>query len=406
MSKREEFITFLNELKIVSRTISDEQRKGLLQRAVQHHNLSVAEATEILGTSGLVVGENVNYFEILNLSIEDLHNLNESDIKARVETSHKKLYTASLMAGGRPRSDGRTEEQWRTLLNQARDALKEPQNRRAHLATFQHGEDFIDEPPVPLYLDNMELIPAGEFQMGSNDDESFSDEHPIHTVFLNAFYIDKYPVTNAQYKAFVDANPQWSKPRGFIKFIPARYHDDYYLLHWNKNYYPESKADHPVVHISWYAAMAYAEWIGKRLPTESEWEKAARGGLAGQKYPWGNLIDTDMANFAKNVGQTTSIGEYPANGYDLYDMAGNVWEWCLDKWDNGFYESSPSTNPISGDSVDSIMDNFTKFETSRVLRGGSWYNTAENVRVTKRSGAPPEYTNANIGFRCVQSISP
>ncbi len=406
MSKREEFITFINELKMVSSTISDEQRKGLLRRAVQQHGISVDDAVKILQSSGLVIGEQVDYFKVLGLSISELEDQSESDIAIQVEAAHNKLYRESLSAGGRVRPDGKSEEQWRTILNQARDALKDGQKRCEHLTTLQQDEDeeFIGKPPIPANLDNMALIPAGEFQMGSNDGESFSDEHPTQTVFLDAFYIDKYPVTNAQYMAFVNANPQWSKPRSVTKFISATYHDGYYLSHWNKNNYPEGKADHPIVYISWYAAMAYAQWVGKRLPTEAEWEKAARGGLTDQKYPWGNSIDTGKANCDKNVGSTTPIGNYPANEYDLYDMVGNVWEWCLDEY--GFYGSFPRRNLFSEESIIKVTNNFKNIKSSRVLRGGSWITTIQDVGVANRYPNPPRFTNSEIGFRCVKSISP
>ena len=124
----------------------------------------------------------------------------------------------------------------------------------------------------PSYTD-MVLIPGGEFQMGSDDSDAFDSEKPVHIVYIDEFYMDKYEVTNAQYKMFVDANPQWQKQN-----IPDKYHNGIYLKHWNGNNYPSGTGDHPVVHVSWYAAMAYAQWTGKCLPTEAEWEKAARGG--------------------------------------------------------------------------------------------------------------------------------
>ena len=406
MSKREEFIAFINALKTASPAITDEQRKGFLRLAVQQHGLTVDEATDIFNASGIVIGEQANYFEVLGLSSAEFENQSESDVANRVEAAHNKLYRESLSAGGRVRPDGKSEEQWRTILNQARDALKDGQKRCEHLTTLQQDEDeeFIGKPPIPANLDNMALIPTSEFQMGSNDDESFSDEHPTQTVFLDAFYMDKYPVTNAQYMAFVNANPQWSNPRSVTKFISAIYNDGYYLSHWNKNNYPEGKADHPVVYISWYAAMAYAQWVGKRLPTEAEWEKAARGGLTDQKYPWGNSIDTGKANCDKNVGSTTPIGNYPANGYDLYDMVGNVWEWCLDEY--GFYGSFPRRNLFSEESIIKVTNNFKNIKRSRVLRGGSWITTIQDVGVANRYPNPPRFMNSEIGFRCVKSISP
>lgn len=129
------------------------------------------------------------------------------------------------------------------------------------------------EIPYHFKLDtfNMTLIPAGQFLMGSNEGDS--DEKPVHPVYVDAFYMDIYEVTNAEYKKFIDANPQWQKTH-----IPRAYHDGNYLKSWNDNNYPSGKGNYPVVHVSWYAAVAYAEWVGKRLPTEAEWEKAARAG--------------------------------------------------------------------------------------------------------------------------------
>ena len=427
MLKRDDFITIIRALRNASPTISNEQRKGLLRQAVQNYDLSVDDASEILQSLGLVVGGEIDYFNVLGFSLDEIQSLDEATIASRIEIAHKNLYGASLRAGGRPRADGRTEEQWRTLLNQARDTLIDVEKREAHIAILQNDVpppiEFVAEEEnlsaeqtltipseqenlsLPLEQDGMVLIPASDFQMGSEDIDAFNDEKPVHTVYVDAFYMDKYPVTNAQYKEFLVANPQWSNPRSVTKFISATYHDGYYLSHWNKNNYPEGKADHPIVYISWYTAMAYAQWVGKRLPTEAEWEKAARGGLTDQKYPWGNSIDTGKANCDKNVGSTTPIGNYPANGYDLYNMVGNVWEWCLDEWDEGFYEFSPTTNPFSGRSIGSMIDNYTYSNELHVLRGGSWYNTVQNVRVAKRSGASPTYANSSIGFRCVKPVS-
>ena len=249
----------------------------------------------------------------------------------------------------------------------------------------------------------MVLIPAGEFQMGSDAEDN---EKPVHTVYVDAFYIDKYEVTNAQFKTFVDANPQWQKDN-----IPSKYHDDgNYLLDWIGNSYPSGKSNHPVIDVSWYAAMAYAQWAGKRLPTEAEWEKAARGGLVDEKYPWGSGIDASKANYGKSIPLdilttlTTPVGNYAPNGYGLYDMAGNVAEWCLDEYDSGFYARSPRRNPVAGGW---IGKNFAAVQTNtrRVVRGGGWLTPARYLRVANRGGLTPTDTFEYFGFRCARAVT-
>ena len=426
MSKREEFIAFLKTLKTASPTITAEQRKGFLRLGVQQHGLTVEEATDIFNASGIGIGERVNYFEVLGFSIAEIQNLNDTTSVSRVAAAHKSLYSASLKAGGRPRADGRTEEQWRTVLNQARDTLIDPQRRHEHAAMFQQTEaealpeENLSPPPelteaeelnhqiVTPNIDappDMAFIPAGNFQMGSDDPAANEDEHPVHTVSLDAFFIDKYLVTNTQFKEFVDANPQWHKRRWFKDHIPSAYHDGGYLKHWEDETYPNGKGEHPVVNVSWYAAMAYAQWKGKRLPTEAEWEKAARGGLKGKKYPWGDSISADDANYFYYVGDTTPVGHYPANRYGLHDMSGNVWEWCLDSYHAYFYVNSSPQNPFSAiDSVAWITRNFESVKSTRVLRGGSWGIDVQGVRCAYRFKGNPTYTLPTFGFRCVKDI--
>lgn len=242
----------------------------------------------------------------------------------------------------------------------------------------------------------MVLIPAGEFLMGSADDEAYHSEQPVHPVYVDAFYMDKYLVTNAQYKVFVDANPQWRKD-----LIPDAYHDGFYLSYWNGGSYPDGQGNHPVTWVSWYAAMAYARWAGKRLPTEAEWEKAARGGLVGMKYPWGNTIDENLANYDDNIGDTTPVDRYMPNRYGLYDMSGNVDEWCFDAYDATFYASSPRRNPVAGGQVG---NDFTSVKSVRVLRGGSLRDSAQDLRVAYRFWFEPSATSVSFGFRCARAV--
>ena len=257
------------------------------------------------------------------------------------------------------------------------------------------------EPPKPVAPEGMVSIPAGEFQMGSVDPEAYDDEQPVHTVYVDAFFMDKYEVTNLEYQKFVFANPDWGKDR-----IDRRFDDRTarYLKHWNVNDYPGGEANRPVMWVSWYAAVAYAKWVGKRLPTEAEWEYAARGGLSGKVYPWGDVIDSGKANYARNTGGTAAVGEYPPNGYGLYDMTGNVSEWCLDEYNEDFYSSSPRKNPLSGaNSVDWVMNNFTDVKKLRVLRGGSWIDNPKRLRVAYRVKNAPALTGGYSGFRCVRA---
>ncbi len=221
----------------------------------------------------------------------------------------------------------------------------------------------------------MVLITAGEFQMGSNDGQD--NEKPVHSVYLDAFYMDKYEVTNAQYRKFMDAT-------GYK--APS---------YWNDPKYNDPKQ--PVVGVSWNDAKAYADWASKRLPTEAEWEKAARGGLAGKKYPLSDNISHDDANYSGTGGKdqwkyTSPVGSFSPNGYGLYDMAGNVWEWCSDWYDSGYYSNSPESNPTGPSSG-----------TSMVIRGGSWYYFDDILRVAYRYdlGSFPA-SGVGLGFRCVQ----
>ncbi|RKU29330.1 hypothetical protein C6497_06410 [Candidatus Poribacteria bacterium] len=495
MSNRDDFIAVVNTLKTLSHTITDEQNRSLLQQAVHNHGLSVETALEIIESLGITVGERINYFEVLGFSIEELTSQDESSIAKNLENAHIKHYTESLQAGGLPRQDGKTQEQWRKILNQAYDTLKDPIKREDHIQNLQTQTSHEEKPssivnelsnpadtslqvavPEEMVLipsgefQEMVLIPSGEFQMGNSDENANIRETPVHIVETDAFYIDKYPVTNEQYKAFIDANPLWRKPsdrmwldlqkwydkyKAFIdanplwpplwrkpsdrmwldlqnwydkgnvryNYIYDKYHDGEYLRHWKNNEFPSETADHPVTNVSWYAAMAYAQWVGKRLPTEAEWEKAARGGLNGQKYPWGDSINSSMANCSENADKTTSIGKYPANNFGIFDMVGNIWEWCLDEYVMDFYTSSTSLNPIAGvDSkkdLDNLIRNFREVDSDHVLRGGTSFISSEPIHTSARWGGIPILTEftasyltkfldtftrtiaANIGFRCV-----
>ena len=257
--------------------------------------------------------------------------------------------------------------------------------------------------PEPIVPDGMVLITEGEFKMGSNDGGADDDEQPVHTVHLDAYYIDANEITNAQFRDFVLANPEWQKDR-----IAAKFHDGNYLEDWNGNNYPLGEGEQPVRYVSWYAAMAYAISVDKRLPTEAEWEKAARGGLDRKQYPWGNGINFNRANYGKRLGETTPVGDYPPNDYGVYDMAGNVWEWCLDGYEADFYANSPLENPTAGaNSAEAIVNDFENIVDFRVIRGGGWNSEPEWLRAANRHGTSPAYAGIGaLGFRCAKPVSP
>ncbi len=250
-----------------------------------------------------------------------------------------------------------------------------------------HG-DLLPGMALPMYYEHtrigthpneMVLVPPGEFTMGT--DERLPDEGPAHKVTLKAFYIDKYEVTNGQYKEFIDATGHKS---------PS---------HFENRIYPDGKVDHPVTHVTWYDARDYCEWAGKRLPTDQEWEKAARG-TDTRYYPWGNDFGIDFANTPQfwgaleRDGDTSPVGAFPAGAspYGGYDMSGNVWEWTA-----SWYQAYPGNQRHT--------ENYG--ETYKTLKGGSWwdcsfykcgisapsFNRAFFLRTTK---------NKSFGFRCAK----
>lgn len=242
--------------------------------------------------------------------------------------------------------------------------------------TFAAGEE--ERQKKPAVPPGMVLIPGGHFVMGKDGD---ADHSPAHEVYVDAFYLDKHEVTNAEYLKFVEETgarlPEfWGMER-----------------YWSGPKFPR----HPVVGVAWTEAKAYAEWAGKRLPTEAEWECAARGGLLGKDYPGGDEIRANLANYWQwdilkpTGGGIVSVGGYPPNRYGLHDMAGNVAEWVADFYGGAYYKKSPKKNPTGPKSG--------KF---RVIRGGGWHSGPFCNRVYFRNALPPQWRDYNVGFRCAK----
>jgi len=226
----------------------------------------------------------------------------------------------------------------------------------------------------------MVFVPAGEFIMGDDDEDSHFTARPSRKVYLDEFFIDKYEVTNTEFNKCARSGPCWGSDVFRYKGFEG--------------------STQPVIGISWYQAKDYCEWVGKRLPTEAEWEKAARG-ADGRLFPWGNKISCSMANY-KRCGhdKTTPVGSYPAaaSPYGALDMAGNVGEWTFDWSDEAYHKNTPDRNPVVTVSPENVLMNWR-----RVTRGGSWRaEFGYVVRSSYRSDWQPISRNDFIGFRCAK----
>ncbi len=317
------------------------------------------------------------------------------------------------------------------VAKEARRVSRQQQNRRALESSL--GTD-------------MAWIPAGKFTMGSNDGQP--EERPLHDVKVRGFWMDRYEVSNDQFAKFVEAThyvttaevkpdpaqfpgvPLENLVAGSVVFYPPAHveslnnHIQWWKYVGGANWrHPEGpgsdlkgKGSHPVVHVSWFDALEYAKWAGKRLPTEAEWEYAARGGLEQNPFVWGRerfpkglwMMNIWQGQFpTENTGQdgfkgTAPVGSFPPNGYGLHDMAGNVWEWVQDWYRPDYYAHSPRDNPQGPeDSVDPEEPGVAK----RVGRGGSYLCSdmyCKGYRPSARQKTSPDTGLSHTGFRCVK----
>ncbi|MEO0108442.1 MAG: formylglycine-generating enzyme family protein [candidate division WOR-3 bacterium] len=281
----------------------------------------------------------------------------------------------------------------RVLADDRRQAVQTPQAKAPAGLVFErrNGQGYEEYRSI---ADGavMIRIPAGEFWMGSPKDEGETNERPQHRVFLSEFYMDKFEVTNKQYRQFCVAT---GRPFPVDPGFPGL--DNYF----------ETCPDYPVVNVSWQDAVAYAAWAGKDLPTEAEWEKAARGQSA-RRFPWGyeaptggraNLADrsTDYAWSEQGIydghARAAPVGSFVqgASPYGVMDMAGNVWEWCRDWYSDDYYRSSPGRDPEG-----------PRSGRDRVIRGGGWNYGVSYLRCAARQGLSPTARAPYLGFRCVR----
>jgi formylglycine-generating enzyme len=252
---------------------------------------------------------------------------------------------------------------------------------------------------------NLARIRAGDFLMGAADAEA--DERPVHRVYVSEFFIGRFPVTNEEYARFVRATGRAAPGVRELPLVArgereAPFRDLAAPYVWSEEGPPAGQSGHPVVLVSYEDAIAYCQWLSVtmerrvRLPTEAEWEKAARGGVEGVRYPWGTDVDGSRANYltdpaAKRQRGTRPTGTFPPNAYGLYDMSGNVWEWVAD-WYSGEYYGLGQPRDPRGPSIGSL----------RIVRGGSWVNDdVSMLRSAYRHKVPPDTYAYSIGFRIV-----
>ncbi len=258
------------------------------------------------------------------------------------------------------------DDEQRSLYYQLREKTQQERYRsREKTASIQSHEG------------SMAVVPAGEFIMGSSMGEA--DEQPVHWVYVGTFFMDTYQVSVSQYARFLDATSQEAPP-------------DWSIMNRSQH------QKRPVANVDWADAQAYCTWAGKRLPTEAEWEKAARG-TDGRTYPWGNEHPTKFfANVSRdnwnNHGALTPVGTFQEgkSPYGIYDMAGNVWEWVNDWYDPDYYKTSPSKNPTGPSTGE-----------SKVIRGGSWGSGPDALRAANREIHSPSIRGLGTGFRCAKT---
>ena len=300
-----------------------------------------------------------------------------------------------------PQIDPETGTAIQRIVHQYENQIRDCQDKLSRLEPRN-----IPDKPV--------IVEAGPFLMGSND--GGQDEAPEHKVYVSAFFMDKYLVTNGQFAEFINdpANEAWRR-----EAIYNRYGIPYYLPHWDGLVPPTGAWDHPVVNVNWFACVAFCNWRslqegrqpvytfvddlevqadflkdGWRLPTEAEWEKAARAGHDNLRYPWEGHLTPTRANYGKHYRGTTPVGQFPANDFGIFDMLGNVKEWCHDCYSETIYAERSETE---------VNDPFAPHGSPfRVFRGGSWMDQPEWIHLSKRGRIYAQNMNPDFGFRCVR----
>jgi formylglycine-generating enzyme required for sulfatase activity len=319
--------------------------------------------------------------------------VNEASLPAKEEVKSSPLLEEDLSSPNSFMGQNNPSSPLRPVIHDAQ--LERPETDPDPAAVFiidttvkQYNPERKEIKNIQPLLTDMSVIEGGTFYRGSN--EGNRDEMPRHQIHLNSFAIDIHPVTNEQFVRFLEAmgGEKDSNHHDIIRMRDSRIKRSGGRLSIESGY-----SKHPVVGVTWYGAVTYAKWVGKRLPTEAEWEVAARGGMENALYPTGDDIEKSQANFFSS--DTIAVMSYATNGYDLYDMAGNVYEWCYDWYGYNSYEASAQEpenpkGPLQG--------------VYRVLRGGCWKSLKEDLRCSKRHRNNPGTVNGTYGFRCAADV--
>jgi len=342
------------------------------------------------------------YTGLLSLEMRKRSNdVVEAILKAKQEDA--KIKRRLRLLGSNALRDFQPSKRDDKVVTLAREKLYELIESNASLEErFEAGEIVGTLGDLRIRADNMVLVKGGKFMRGSREDDADDDEKPQREIYLDDFMIGKYPVANEEFKKFIDdggygkgRKNMWSEEgwqwREENKIYEPKYWHD---RKWNA-------LNFPVVGISWYEAEAYANWLSERtgyryrLPTEAEWEKAARGS-DGFKYPWGEDFDKNLCNsYVSGLNRTSPVGIFPKgkSHYGCFDMAGNVWEWCSDSYDDNYYADSPDRNPRGPSSG-----------ADRVGRGGGWNDGAGDCGSAIRNRGDPRDRVPDLGFRLLQEL--
>lgn len=376
--------------------LSKQEHQSTAEQAISH----VAEPCTIhepLETSSLVDEKQNIYFTELAVTVPDQEEMlverSEEKIEPVVQAGLKASFFVESVPQSKPAEKGAMVLRPVILGPQ----LERPQCDPDPAAAFRvdqtvkvYQPEKKEIPDIFPLLTDMVVIKGGVFFRGSSDGNR--DETPRHQITLSSFAIDIHPVTNEQFVRFLEAmgGEKDTNHHDIIRMRDSRIKRTGGKLSIESGY-----AKHPVVGVTWYGSIAYARWVGKRLPTEAEWEVAARGSRENSLFPTGEDIEKTQANFFSS--DTTSVMSYAPNGYGLYDMAGNVYEWCYDWYGYNYYEMSVQEpdnpkGPLQG--------------VYRVLRGGCWKSLKEDLRCSRRHRNNPGTVNGTYGFRCAADVQP